>query len=112
MSQSKSLAKTLSQSISDVESKPKDYSCQSYGCPLPGSISNSIGPNGAYFCRFHFNTPAEQWPSITQKIRSGETLANERQGKDDYLTYITEKMTKEGMKDFQGNMASYLARKS
>jgi len=91
---------------------PKDYSCAAHGCPLLGSISPSIGPNGTYYCRFHFNTPVKDWPSITQKLRSGETLANERQGKDDYLTYITEKMNKEGMKEFQGNMADYLKGKS
>lgn len=90
----------------------KDYSCAAYGCPMPGSISNSIGPNGTYYCRFHFNIPIQDWNSITQKLRSGKLQANERQGKDDYLAYITEKMKKEGMKPFQGNMESFLGNQS
>lgn len=94
-----------------IPEAPKDYSCAAHGCPLLGSISPSIGPNGTYFCRFHFNTPADEWQAITQQIRSGETLAKEKQGREDHLTYITEKMKHEGMKEFPGNLTSYAGRK-
>lgn len=84
----------------------KDYGCAAHGCPLLGSMSPSIGANGTYYCRFHFNTPLEDWAGITSRIRSGETLRNESKAREDYRAYITEKFISEGMKPIAGNLAS------
>lgn len=83
---------------------PKDYSCAAYGCPLAGAISPSIGPNGTYYCRHHFNTPIQDWAAITARIRSGEVERNESKAREDYKAYITEKFIKEGMKVAPGNV--------
>lgn len=82
----------------------KDYGCAAYGCPFPGSISPTIGPNGTYFCRFHFGTQSHEWAAITARIRSGETERNESKAREDYRAYITEKFKREGMKEFPGNV--------
>lgn len=84
----------------------RDYGCAAYGCPLDGAISPSIGPNGTYYCRFHFNTPIEDWAGITSRIRSGETLRNESKAREDYREYITEKFLREGMLPIAGNLSS------
>jgi len=90
----------------------RDYNCAAYGCPLPGSISPSIGANGTYYCRFHFNTPIQDWAGITSRIRSGETDQTGSKAREDYRSYITEKFKSDGMKEFAGNMASVLVQQS
>lgn len=87
----------------------KDYGCAAYGCPLPGSISNSIGPNGTYYCRHHFNIPIQEWAWITARIRSGEVERNEIRAREDYRSYIAEKFLKEGMKPIPGNLREKVA---
>ena len=83
----------------------RDYGCAAYGCPLDGAISPSIGPNGTYYCRHHFNTPLHDWAGITASIRSGEVARNEANGTYDYRAYITEKFIKEGLKLVPGNLS-------
>lgn len=95
-----------------ISEGPKDYSCAAYGCPLPGSISSGIGASGTFYCRFHFGHPVQDFAEISRKIRTGEILDAEKKGKKDYLEYITDKMSKEGMKEFQGNISSYVRGKS
>ena len=54
-----------------VEKKPN---CECHGCPLPGGISPSIGSSNNWFCRYHFNEPAEAWPAITKRLRENQWL--------------------------------------
>lgn len=93
------LSKAISEAMSKTPAKQEvsNTYCPANGCPLPGAISPSIGPNGTFYCRFHFNEPAEKWNDITRRIRSGELLSREQQGREDYKRYITEKFIKEGM---------------
>jgi hypothetical protein len=61
---------------------PVDHRCSAHGCPLPGSISSSIGANGTFYCRFHFGADPKDWPKITEDVKRLKIQA-ERELKDE-----------------------------
>lgn len=48
--------------------RPENWQCAAYGCPLPGGQSNEIGPGVKYYCRFHIGSPREKWDAISFRI--------------------------------------------
>jgi len=48
----------------------KDYRCQSPMCPLPGSMSHSIGNDAVYYCRHHWKADKADHQMITEDLRA------------------------------------------
>lgn len=61
--------------VSAIERK-----CAAYGCPLPGSITDSLyGPTNEveWLCRFHSGHERSEWQQITHKLRTTKTEKKE-----------------------------------
>lgn len=43
--------------------------CTAHGCPMIGSISENTRPPHQWFCRFHWQQPADKWQEITHTLR-------------------------------------------
>jgi hypothetical protein len=80
---------------SSREEKPKNHNCSAFGCPLPGSITNSIGgprdkepDHRKFYCRFHFGKRLEENDAITDRIKIGELLRAEEAGKEEHKRWL------------------------
>jgi len=57
---------------SDAEEEaPQGHGCAAYGCPLPGTMSDS---GGTWVCPYHQAAPAGVWQQITAYLRQHEGL--------------------------------------
>lgn len=53
----------------EPEEERDPSACAAYGCPLPGSISESTTGGGPWLCRHHFGVASSRWTEITTRLR-------------------------------------------
>ena len=65
---------TATNTLMVQKKKERNLGCAAFGCPMPGTRSNSISGSDEWWCRYHFNQDGAQNDLITHRIKQNRSL--------------------------------------